>query len=304
LPVSISLLVMALGLAGMITLGVTVLVHFAQEMRSNLPQYMQGFMAQTADIRVWLMEHGIELPGNGEAGEAGGWLDPQAAMAVLGQTAKAALTILAQAFLVCLIVVFLWLETELLPMKIERYLSAKAGSNLANTANDIRRYIGMKAVMSLLTGLLAGLWCIAMGVPHPLFFGIVAFIFNHVPTIGSIIAAIPAIALALVLYGPIWCLVTAAGYVVINVGVSNSVEPRYMGEGLGLSPLVVVLSMVVWGWVLGPIGMLLSVPLTRVVKIALAGNRDTAWVAVLLGGRPRGDSALTSRLTGMVPKRS
>ena len=77
------------------------------------------------------------------------------------------------------------------------------------------------------------------------------------------------------------------GYLVINVGVSNGIEPRYLGDGLGLSPLIVILSVLLWGWVLGPIGMLLSVPLTMTVKIALESDEGTRWIAILMSGRPR-----------------
>jgi len=112
----------------------------------------------------------------------------------------------------------------------------------------------------------------------------VAFFLNFVPTIGSIVAAAPPIFLALVQHGGVSASILAVGYVILNVGVSNGLEPRFMGRGLGLSPLVVVLSMIVWGWVLGPIGMFLSVPLTTAVKISLQANEETRWIAVLLGG--------------------
>ena len=77
------------------------------------------------------------------------------------------------------------------------------------------------------------------------------------------------------------------GYVVVNVLVGNVLEPRWMGKGLNLSPLVVFLSLVFWGWVLGPVGMLLSIPLTIMVKIALENDDDTRWIGVMLGGGER-----------------
>jgi AI-2 transport protein TqsA len=139
-------------------------------------------------------------------------------------------------------------------------------------------------VMSLATGLAAGLWCLVMDIPYAVLWGVAAFFLNFVPTVGSIVAALPPCLLALVQDGGGSAMILALGYVVINVGISNGIEPRFMGRGLGLSPLVVVLSMIIWGWVLGPIGMLLSVPLTTVVKLALEANEDTRWMAVILGG--------------------
>ena len=106
---------------------------------------------------------------------------------------------------------------------------------------------------------------------------------NFVPNIGSIIAAVPPVFLAIVQFGFAKAGVVAAGYLCINVLIGNLIEPRLMGRGLGLSTLVVFLSLIFWGWVLGPVGMLLSVPLTVTVKIALDSREDTKWISILLG---------------------
>ena len=96
-------------------------------------------------------------------------------------------------------------------------------------------------------------------------------------------AAVPAVLLAFIQLGGAPALLTAIGFVVVNVIVGNAVEPRLMGKGLGLSTLVVFLSLVFWGWVLGLVGMLLAVPLTMTVKIALESHPETYHIAVLLG---------------------
>jgi predicted PurR-regulated permease PerM len=112
---------------------------------------------------------------------------------------------------------------------------------------------------------------------------VVAFLFNYVPNIGSIIAAVPAVLLALVQADPSTALWTVVGYLVVNNLVGNMIEPRFMGSGLGLSPLVVFISLVFWGWVLGPVGMFLSVPLTITLKIFLDSYRSTQGIGHLLG---------------------
>jgi predicted PurR-regulated permease PerM len=112
---------------------------------------------------------------------------------------------------------------------------------------------------------------------------VVAFLLNFVPNIGSIIAAVPAVLLSLVQLGPTSALWVAVGYLVINTLVGNVVEPRFMGRGLGLSTLIVFLSLIFWGWVLGPVGMFLSVPLTMALKIALDANPQTRPIAIMLG---------------------
>lgn len=143
--------------------------------------------------------------------------------------------------------------------------------------------MAIKTWVSLATGILISAWAAILGVDYPLLWGLLAFALNYVPNIGSIIAAVPAVLLALVQLGLFKALLTAGGYVAVNLIMGNVVEPRFMGRGLGLSTLVVFLSLLFWGWVLGPVGMLLSVPLTITAKIALDSREETRWVAILLG---------------------
>ena len=131
--------------------------------------------------------------------------------------------------------------------------------------------------------MLVTLWLWLLGVDHAQLWGVMAFLLNFVPNIGSIIAAVPAVLLALVQLGMGTALFVAAGYLVVNIVIGSVLEPRFMGRGLGLSTLVVFLSLVFWGWVLGPVGMLLSVPLTITVKLALDSSKDTRWLGILLG---------------------
>jgi predicted PurR-regulated permease PerM len=126
----------------------------------------------------------------------------------------------------------------------------------------------------------AFLW--ALDVDFPVLWGLVAMLLNFIPTIGSIIAGIPPVLLALVQLGPTEAGLVVLGFFLVNTIVGNILEPRYMGKGLGLSALVVFVSLIFWGWLLGPVGMLLSVPLTMSAKIALEANPNTAWIARLL----------------------
>jgi predicted PurR-regulated permease PerM len=126
-----------------------------------------------------------------------------------------------------------------------------------------------------------------LGVDFPLLWGLLTFLLNFVPNIGSFIAAAPAVSLAFLQFGVGRAALAAAGYIVLETGIGNVLEPRLMGRGLGLSPLVVFVSLVFWGWVLGPAGMLFSVPLTMIVKIALDTSDDLRWVAVLLSETPK-----------------
>ena len=134
----------------------------------------------------------------------------------------------------------------------------------------------------MLTGVLVSVWLTILNVEFALLWGSIAFFLNFVPIIGSLIAAIPVVVLALLDVGLASASLIAAGYLVINVIVGNLLEPRFMGRGLNLSTLVVFLSLVFWGWVFGPVGMFLSVPLTMLVKIAFEYSPQSRWLAVLL----------------------
>ena len=124
-----------------------------------------------------------------------------------------------------------------------------------------------------------------LGVDFPVLWAMLAFLLNYVPNIGSFIAAVPAVLLASVQLGLTEALVLSAGYFAVNTLIGSGIEPRFLGRGLGLSTLVVWLSLVFWGWALGPVGMLLSVPLTVTLRIALENKPETHWIAVLLGPR-------------------
>jgi len=149
--------------------------------------------------------------------------------------------------------------------------------------DKLRHYMSIKTLISLFTGAFIGLSLWLIGVDYPILWAVLAFMLNFVPNIGSIIAAVPAVLLTIVQLGVPSALLVAAVYTAVNIIIGSFVEPKFMGKGLGLSTLVVFVSLVFWGWVLGPVGMLLSVPLTITVKLALDINPETRWLGHLLG---------------------
>ena len=147
---------------------------------------------------------------------------------------------------------------------------------------NIQKYFIIKTFTSILTGVLVTIMLLFFDIPYPFLFGILAFLFNYIPVIGSIIAAIPAVFITFVTYGlEIFAYITI-GYVVINNVISNVLEPKLMGDGLDLSPAVVFFSLLLWGWVFGAVGMFLAAPLTMVLKLALLSNKKTKFLGVLL----------------------
>lgn len=145
----------------------------------------------------------------------------------------------------------------------------------------------IKSIFSFVTGAIIYVALLFIGLDYALLWGVLAFLLNFIPNIGSIIAAIPAVLLALIQLGFIEALEVGIVFVLVNTVLGSMLEPKYMGKGLGLSTLVVFVSLIFWGWVFGPVGMLLSIPLTIMLKLGLQINPQTKWIAILLGSDGR-----------------
>lgn len=284
LPVWLALLsvVVVILLAG--TLFAGLVGNAITDFSRNLPFYQSRLSGQSAALIAWLQGLGVDT----SALHLSEVLDPAAAMSLVGAVLNGLGTALANGFLVLLTVIFMLLEAAGFERKI-RYLSGHCEVTVGSFdqfIENVRAYIGIKTWISLATGAFVYVSLLFIGVDYALLWGVAAFALNYIPNIGSFIAAVPPVLLALIQLGPLHSLVTAILFVVVNVVMGNVIEPRFMGRGLGLSTLVVFLSLIFWGWVLGPVGMLLSVPLTITAKIALDANDETRWLAVLLGPDP------------------
>jgi len=193
-------------------------------------------------------------------------------------------SIFADGFVILLTVIFMMLESKYFIDKLE-YASLKnsAVNHTEEILNQIKEYMVLKALISLFTGLIIWIALTIVGTDYAFLWAVLAFILNFIPNIGSIIAAVPAVLLTLVQLGGVSALTVAGIYVAINVIIGSVIEPKVMGKGLGLSTLVVFLSLLFWGWLFGMVGMLLSIPLTIMAKIIFNANENTRWIAVFLG---------------------
>ncbi|UCH30167.1 MAG: AI-2E family transporter, partial [Myxococcales bacterium] len=243
-------------------------------------QYRGDFERLQFEAASWLWTQGLGIPAT-----AVEQFDPGElvrGLTVPGLTL--ALSVVSAGALVLLITVFLVVESASIAQKLrgtDRFgrMDVKV---LKNAARDVQRYLLIKTVTSSATGLLVAALTAVVGLGHSLLFGLIAFILNYIPSIGSILASLPALALCLITLGWLPTFGLATGYFVINLVIGIMIEPRWAGQATDLSPSVVVLSMVFWGFVLGPIGALLSVPLTIIVRIIAAQSKDWTWLAMLL----------------------
>lgn len=197
-------------------------------------------------------------------------------------------TVVSTVSTVLLLIVFMLLEVTTMPKRVHAALgwSPSTFSDFSRTMTEIQRYLSVKTATSAATGICCGLWCWACGVPNAALWGLVTFALHYVPTIGSLVAAMPPVFIALTVFGVGRAGLVAGGLAAFSLVIGNLIEPNALGRSLSVSPLIVLVSMFVWGWLLGPIGALLSVPLTLIAKIVLWNTSDLHWVAVLLGPTP------------------
>lgn len=255
-----------------------------------LPIYQAKLSKLTESIVVLLSEKGFNLETAGILDA----LDPGAVM-IFANTLMAGLAdVLGNAVLIMFTTMFILFDALDFPRKVQRAEgkdSEKILDQITLFVKSTNAYVVIKAIVSLGTGLLIWMGLTLLGLDFALLWAVLAFVLNFVPNIGSILAAIPAILLALVQLGPTSALIVTAIYVAVNTIMGNVVEPRLMGKKLGLSTLTVFLSLVFWGWLFGSVGMLLSVPLTMAVKFAAMNNPQTRWFAILLSPAPEDESS-------------
>ncbi|MDA7853067.1 AI-2E family transporter [Porticoccaceae bacterium] len=248
--------------------------------RQDIPVYSDKLSAMSYQVQSWLSQRGIEI-------DPQQWqdsFDPSVVMSFAGSTLASFGSVMTNAVMILLTVIFILTENIGFGEKLRLARGKDVSEEWLNRFSEsVHNYLAIKTAISLITGILIFIWLTILGVDYAVLWGLIAFLLNFVPTVGSFIAAVPAVLLATVQLGVFPAGLTLAGFVVVNLVMGNAVEPRWMGKGLNLSPLVVFVSLVLWGWVLGPVGMLLSIPLTIMIKIALESQDETRWIGVLLG---------------------
>ncbi|MET0286298.1 MAG: AI-2E family transporter [Polyangiales bacterium] len=248
---------------------------------SAVPRYQARVEVLRSEASEWLVAQG--LPDLGELLPTA--LRGESARRIVTTAFTEVFNALSMLALVLLIVSFLLVELLGIEEKLRLiFKHPELGiEQFRRAAAHVQLYILVKSGANLLTGILVALWLAAFRVDFALLWGVLAFMLSYIPTIGTLLLAVPVLAVTLLQYGFGTALVVGVGYVLINTAIAALVEPRVFGQALGLSPLVVFVSMVCWGWLWGPVGAVLSVPLTVVVKIVLAYVEGYEWLSRMLG---------------------
>ena len=248
---------------------------------NNVSKYESTLTTISNSFVHFLNEKGFRIP----EGQVASLVQPARILEFTAGAVNEVVNMMGNTFLIFLIIFFILMEFGSFPVKAKAILtgSDESISYFSVISQKIRPYLGIKTLLCLLVGILIYAALMIIGVDYPLLWALIACLMSYIPNIGSIIAAIPAVLFALVQLGVGGALWTLGSFLLINNILGNFIEPRVMGNGLGLSTLVVLLSLLFWGFILGTAGMFLSIPITMTIKIILEHNEKTQWIAILLG---------------------
>ncbi len=280
IPDGFSLLIVMGIFLFLIVLVVKLIGTSVTDFSSNIDMFSEKLSTYYISIVDYTRAFGLDLSIN----DIAGFIDSKKIMTFSTSLLQGMSALFTNGFVILLTVVFMLLESSHFMDKID-IADGKRGTliHIQEIAVKIQHYMVLKAVISFFTGVIVWVVLSLIGTDYAFLWGVIAFIFNFIPNIGSIIAAVPAVLITLVQLGGFNALLVTGLYISVNIIMGSVIEPKVMGRGLGLSTLVVFLSLLFWGWLLGLVGMLLSIPLTIMAKIIFDTNENTRWISVLLG---------------------
>jgi predicted PurR-regulated permease PerM len=270
------LLLIAVLLIGGIAIGVLVIVS-VDSLQEGLETYLGSLDDLAGELQTTLDDVGIPV-------NRIGWSGKEA----LGEIMRAFLAAILEAvkdfFFSLILVAFLLLESGRFRKLITEDLADRPFfSQMPALMKTAVTYFGIRTRLNLITGIGFALWLVLLGVDYAALWGVLTFVLSYIPYIGLFTAMIPPAILALAEFGPVHAILVVVGAVAINLLIENVMEPSYTGKRLRLSPSVVLISFFIWGWLLGPIGALLSMPITVMLLLVLNQHESTQWLAKIIG---------------------
>ena len=284
IPLAVSsVLSLVVVIAGVALLLLTLTASLAS-LQGKLPAYSHKATAIAGDILARLGDMGVKL----DASSIISQISPSAVTKYVGKGMLSVVTIVSNLMMIFFITLFILMESKRFSEKsLKAWGSAsRIPESFGAVGDQMQRYLMWKTVISLATGLCVWVFLSIVGLDFALLWGLLAFMLNFIPSIGSIIATVPPILIALVQFdNPLgYAVGVLLGLLVIQGVIGNVIDPRVLGRELNISPLVVFLSMVFWGWIWGVTGMLLSVPMMVVVKVIIMHNPRLRPIGIMLEG--------------------
>jgi AI-2 transport protein TqsA len=257
-----------------------------------LPQYQEDLQNLVSDATSWLARFGVDQNQVDAVAKA---LDPSAAIALVGDAFSGLLSVLSDLFFIVTLLLFLAVDGVGFPIHLDAMDGAhrRFAEAMAAFAVGTRRYIVVSTVFGLIVALLDVGLLYLLGIPLPWLWGLLAFITNYIPNIGFVIGLIPPVLLGLLEDGWSGALAVAVGYCVLNVIIQSVIQPRFVGQAVGLSTSLTFLSLVFWAWVFGPLGALLAIPFSLFAKaLFIDADPRSRWLVPLLSGGGHEDATV------------
>lgn len=277
IPETLATIIVILGLVLVASSTVVVIGGSVDNFIEKLPFYEQRFNALWNSTHSWLASYGLIEEDYKPIAE----LNPANLFSMMGSAFAGFGNVASASLLIFIVFIFMIFEAGTFGRKM-KLVSPHSTKSSDSIITKLRKYFGIKFLTSLATGVAIAIALFILGIDFPVLWGFLAFILNFIPSVGSFIAAIPAVLLAFVQLSPFGALITAIIYFVINTLVGNVIEPQLMGKNLGISPLIVFVAMLFWGYILGPIGMLIATPLMIAIKIIFDSRPVTRGLGILL----------------------
>jgi AI-2 transport protein TqsA len=296
-PYMVAVLLVVAGMAtGLVVMGALVGASL-NSFYTDLPTYQALLQKRILTLQAFLAAHGITITDTLLVHQ----IDPEAVKKWTFSLLSGLGSAMFELVMILITVTFIFLEARSFSFKLHAILGdPQIGIHLfMRFIHDIRRYMDIKTVMSLTEGILIVVLLYILGVDFPILWGFLAFLLHYVPNIGGFIAAVPAVLLAFIELGIGRAVQVAIGYLAVEFILGNLLEPMLMGRRLGLSTLVVIVSLIFWGNLLGIAGVVLCIPLTMTLKFVCENNKNTRWIAVLLGPGITPEKAQPASVTGV-----
>ncbi|MYB91276.1 MAG: AI-2E family transporter [Rhodothermaceae bacterium] len=288
IPMVIALVVVFVVLAAAATIVGYIVYSSAQSLATAADRYLPRIQTVIADIEA-LLQSAAAVMGLEEGRlDLSQVIEPSIVSTLLQSGIGEAFTFAGNTFLVLLFMLFILAGSGELVVKVRRAypesIAARIASVTDNISQQVRQYLVAKTLVSVGTGLLIFLVLWLLGVDYAIFWGFLAFILNYIPNIGSFVAVILPFCFALLQFDTLTIPIIAALLMwLIQMVMGNVVDPRLMAFSLNLSPLLVIVSLIFWGWLWGIAGMILAVPLTATIKIFFENIDSLRPIAVLMG---------------------
>ncbi len=289
LPPWVATTVLVLVVYAVLVVLVGVIIVSVARLATILPAYAGNANALLASVTARLAEFGVGIDQlrTISAGLNYGRLVSVASGLLLGLT-----SVLGNLVFLLSLLLFLSIEASGTPARLAMVAATRApiAEALGRFASSTRRYVAVNTIFGVLTGLVDAIALALLGIPLALLWGLLVFITNYIPYIGFWIALVPPALLALLIGGWNLMLVVVALFMVVNFVLTSLIQPKYVGDAVGISVTVTLVALVLWGWLLGAIGAVLAVPLTLLAKALLVDiDPHARWANALLG------SAATTR---------